>query len=39
MKILLFASAFPLLLTAASADAEEFLISYWQGPPPARTLE
>ena len=34
MKILLPVPALLLLLTAASADAEEFLISYWQGPPP-----
>jgi len=34
MKILLSVPALLLLLTAGSADTEEFLISYWQGPPP-----
>lgn len=34
MKILLSVPALLLLVTAGSADVEEFLISYWQGPPP-----
>lgn len=34
MKILLSVPALLLLVTAGSAGTEEFLISYWQGPPP-----